>query len=324
MKPISYELSFMPVDFIVDWQGTYAQTQQLIFHRLFTEQVKSNMPCVILVTGKSGRGKSEGVLDIQDQMYNYLKKDFINYLDDSVIMVPRDYAIKVKAMLNEKRLKKAFTIQIDEARNVVGSANWASFVNQAINHINNMSRSVKPMAIFILTQFIKDVDPNTRRSIDYWLIFSRRKRNPAQLTPYVLWMDENNPDKPKLRKRRIVGIIRENGVNRLYKPKFTFERRTRPELLKKYSLLEAEKGVVLNEKMDALLRRIDRENKVEQGDTQIVALYEHFKANPKQLRAWAEFKKGKWLLKKDMRVKLGLTTPELKLLQDKLMDMGGD
>lgn len=308
------------VDFCVTWKGTEEQLQTDIFDQLINNPLDNDMPIVVLGTGKSGRGKSRGVQQIIDELFKNKGIDYAPFVKKITVMTPLEYAEKLKAILNEKELKKIDKIILDEARTIVGTSNWNTFINQAISHVNATSRAIKPIALFVITQNLKDIDPATRRIVDLWLKFDRGNGTKPTITPYVLYFDDKNPENPVLRRRRLKGtVIDENGLATTVFPVFHLNR-VREEVDAPYrELMLSAKQDYLDNLIDRLISKI----KKEVGETQtkqVEALEKHFLENPEQLREWAEFKKGKWKLKKSSREGLNINAKEAVLLEEKLVN----
>jgi len=303
------------VDFVIKYTGDMYELQRSILYAILRKPTKEDMPVIVLATGKSGRGKSRGTIEIQDQLYNMEGVDFSQYVKDVNVLNPAHYALKLKPILYDKKYKKVWTFQIDEARAVIGAENWHSFINTAIAHVNATSRAIKPLCIFIVTQSIKDVDAATRRTLDYWFKFTRTPYTPPRLTPYVFYMDEDNPERPELKKRRLKGyIIDENGKYNLVFPVFQLNM-PREEVDKPYrEVMQESKTDYLDNLLEKLVNKISKDLGDKQTK-QVDELENFFRNDPQQFNTWCEFKKGKWKIKSSMYSKLGMKKEQIDLLE---------
>lgn len=303
-------------DFTVEWKGNDADTQdEILFHLLYLSRVRKNKSSVVVFTGDPGEGKSFTALTVQDILYKKRKRDFAKFVLDAVMMNPLDYAEKLPLILHEKHLRKVFAIHIDEARQVVGSGNWQSFLNQAIGHVNATARAVRALLIIIVTQDLMDIDKNTRRSIHYQ--FKCLRSGNVTVTPYRFYKDDHDPEKPKLKKRRVVGTIVKDGIAITIKPKFVFSK-TRPEIAEPYDkIMVSAKTDFLNKLMNKVIDKIRKD--LQQNDySRVYDLVDYFVKNQDVLKTMAGFKRKKWRLSTDTAQKFQLTTDQRRELEREL------
>ena len=307
------------IDFVIKTDKDVNEIAALIFFRLFYERIQANKPCIVIITGASGEGKSYTCLKIIEEMYKLLKIDITPFVKHFVVMNPLQYSEKLNAILYEKFLRKIKVLQIDEARAVVGSDKWASFVNQTIAHVNAMSRAIKPLMVFIITQSIKDVDNATRRTINYEIKCTRRRYKPVEAEIYKYWIDDHNPENPVLRKRKVYGIIKQHGENIKVQPRFIMKKAS-PEVLRIYEGLMIEgKTELLNNKLTKLTDEMKKD--IEVGTfTRVEELHRFFLANPDNLKDWAEYKRKKWKIVPDKAKMLNLTKPQVQELERRLVE----
>lgn len=310
-------------DFTVEWQGDAEKTQEaILFNLLFLSRVRKNKSCILVLTGPPGEGKSLTLLSIQDVLYKKRyhgnpKYNFENFVLDAVMMTPLDYAEKLPLILSEKSLRKVFTVHIDEARQVVGSGNWQSFLNQAVGHVNATSRAVKPLLIGIVTQDLMDIDKNTRRSINYQ--FKCVRSGNVEVVPYKFYQDDRNPEKPMLKKRRVVGTIVKDGETQKVKPVFVFKK-ARDELVKPYDkIMVTEKTNFINKLMSTVLDKIKQD--LQKNDySRVYELADYFCEHQDVLKTMAGFKRKKWRLNPDTAQKFNLTIDQKHELERELND----
>jgi hypothetical protein len=246
-----------------------------------------------------------------------------------VVFTPLEYARKIDNLLNNPALKKVNVIMIDEARELVKSGTWYSFINRAIADVNAMSRGVKPMVFIVITQSIKDVDSATRRTLTFWGKCARPHRK-VTLWLYKLWKDDRDLERPLLKKRRIYGVIRYKGRKAVIKPTFNFSL-PRKELIAIYEPLQRKtKGALIRRKLEQLLKELEKD---------FVGLYDKVDAvvswyaeRPDMLSTVLERKHNKIKLREDARAMFDFSSEELKEFETRinvkiaergLMDNGG-
>jgi len=306
------------IDFVIKTTADVDKIAALIFHRLFLTRVKGNKPCIVLITGQSGEGKSYSGLKVIEQMFEVEGVDVTPYIEDIVVMNPLQYSEKLNALLYDKRLKKIKVMQIDEARAVVGSDKWNSFINQTIAHVNAMSRAIKPLIVIIVTQSIKDVDPATRRTINYEIKCRRRGSNPVEAEVYKYWIDDHNPEHPVLRKRKVYGIIERNGESIRTQPRFILKRASQPILDVYEKLMIEGKQALLDNKLKKLTDEMKKD--IETGTfSRVEEITEYLLKNKDMLNDWATFKRNKWKIKPDRANMLNLTRPQVIELEKRLI-----
>jgi len=284
------------LDFRVRWQGNEEDTAKEILSHMLLTPIKYDFPNVVLITGKSGNGKSLSVLKFLEFLFEAKKLNLEDYVKDIVVMNPLQYFEKLDAILYEKHLKKVFCLQLDDARMVVGAENWASFINQAISHVNSVSRSIKPLLLVIITQSIKDIDPKARRTIDWEFKCKRTRYDHVKLTPYRYWIDDKDPERPRLRKRRVVGMVDEDETANKLLPVIKVKKLKNEKILADYQKLMLEgKTDFLKNLMLTTVEKIKKD--MYSGDmTRVNEMYEYFNNNPDALKEYGVFKRRKWRL----------------------------
>lgn len=284
------------LDFIVEWQGSEEDTIREIISHILLTPIQYDFPNVVLVSGKSGHGKSLSVLKVLEFLMEKKKLNLRDYVESIVVMNPLQYTEKLDAILNDEKLKKVFCLQLDDARMVVGAENWASFVNIAIAHVNAISRSIKPLLLLVITQSIKDIDPKTRRTIDWEFKCRRSRFDYVKITPFRFWIDDTDPERPRLRKRRVKGVIKEAERNNTVLPIVKVKKLKDEKVLETYNKIMLEgKKKFLDSLMGNMLERIKKD--MSKTDfSRVNELIEHFKKNPDNLKEYGEFKRKKWRL----------------------------
>lgn len=307
------------LDFVVEWQGNQIDTTTEILRHIIERPTKGHLPRMVLVTGKSGTGKSNFTLNMFDKFYEKIGIDFSKHVVDSVIIEPTEFGEKVKSLLNDEKEKKLWLLQIDEARFVVGADNWNSFYNHAVGHIRAASRAIKPIALFVLTQFSMDIDKRTRSAPDYIFECSRVIGKKAKVFPFVVYVDERNPNKPEIKKRRLYGLIRRDGKPLLKGYPIFVTNLCRKEVLDVYDTEQVPKKMRV---LERIIKKFLDKMKLEFGSgdarKQLEEILKHFIENKEELKNWADYKRKKWKLKPDVALKMGLSSQDVDWIEDKL------
>jgi hypothetical protein len=253
------------IDFVVPYDKDSKNMGAQICKQLFVNRILAHKPVVILCTGDSGEGKSYTALKILEIVNNYYGINTLEHLEDCIIYTPLEYSRKVKGILHDSRLKKCHCLIMDEARELVSSHLWYSFVNQAIADVNALHRTVKPLVLVVVVQFIRDIDPSTRRTVQYYLN-CLRPLDGDHVTAFIsrLWKDERDLDNPKIRRRGLRGFYYVDTPTHRQYTKFypTSLSVTLPQLevYKQYEKINYErKSEILQRKLETLLFTIEKE-----------------------------------------------------------------
>jgi hypothetical protein len=306
------------IDFSVEWQGDEQKTALLILEHLIKNPTKAHLPVNVAITGPPGVGKSLDALKIQDELYKRDGIDFSQYLKDVLIMTPAHFKEKLSGMLNDKRLKEIYIVHLDESRFVVGSETWNSMINHAINHVRGASREIKPMAMFILTQSLKDIDKRTRDDLKFQFKVKRKVNGASRMYPYIFWIDDMNVERPILRRRRVQGIIKKDGETIRCFPTFIFNSIVRKEVREPYREIQVkEKLEVLNKLLENMDRKIKKELSNNTEDISEKVILSLQKDN--DLLTTFTFLKGKKIkVRADFFEKLGLDKSLIPVIEKKL------
>lgn len=309
----------LPIDFQVEWQGSEEATSIEILRHIIERPTKNHLPKMVLITGKSGTGKSSFCLNILDNFYSKKNIDFSKYINESVVIEPTEFGEKVQNIFTDDKCKKLWLLQIDEARFIVGADNWNSFYNHAVGHIRAASRAIKPIALFVVTQFSMDIDKKTRSSPDYIFDCTRTQGKATKIVPHVVYVDEKDRNAPKIKTRRLFGLIKHNGQI-VAKGFPTFHAKLpRAKVKDIYDNEQVPKKMrVLQKIIKKLLDKMKLEFGSEDARKQLEELLKHFTSNKEELKNWAQFKRKKWRLKPDVALKLGLSRQDCDWLEDKL------
>ena len=316
-------------DFAVKYdpsKDTQEQLTERILYSLYVRRMKAKKPVITFISGESGEGKSCAYLRICEILCKIQGLDLKEYLDDVNVYVPIQYPQKIRAILHDKRLKKVNMIGVHEARTLIKAKLWQNFVTQAIGDINAMSRSVKRLAIFIVSQFIRDITTDIRYTLTYYMKVSRPIGSKARLYMNVMWKDDRDLEKPKLRKRKLSGyLVYPNGKYRRFVPQYLQLTLPDKEILQRFEKSDREAKVkILNQKIDKLIKEMSKEMEIE--GKKIGSMVDFYAANTDNLKLIGKRRGKKFLVNKDFKEMHDLTPTEARDFQDKLThklkDMG--
>lgn len=306
----------VPPKFNVEFTGNIVTLTKRIIHALITIRTKKNKPCVICLVGKSGEGKSNTGLCIADFTLEIEGIDFSKYVGPAVVMSAREFGPKVKKLLRDKDLKECFILIIDEAKATVNSADWSSAVNRTISMINSLSRALKPMAIIVIAQSLKDIDKATRDTIDYYGKVTRDDEG-VHLKLYEFWVDDHDLDNPKTRKRIVRGQIKTGSTTQMYELNNILFGKVRKEVWDVYNNLmyEAKDKLIENEfdKMDKFLQE-----KYSTDEMQRVEKVAKYLIDNNKFSEYGSFKYNKWRLNKEFKENFNFIDSQTKELENRM------
>jgi hypothetical protein len=317
-------------------KDTQTSIAEKILYSIYILRLKGKKPAVTFVGGESGEGKSLSVLTI---MYTLLKIQGIDpfkVVNDVNVYVPIEYPQKLNKLLfpekeekdkeKAKILKKTNCICIHEAREVVKAKLWHSFLNQAVSDINAMSRSIKRLAIFIVSQFIRDISSDIRYTLNYYVTVKRPRGKPARLYINVMWKDDRDLEKPKLRKRKLSGyLVYPDGKYQHYIPQYLELSRPPKEIEDIFEQADYEaKARIIKGKINKLIKEMQID--MEQGTKRLEVMVDYYTKNQERLLMVGKRYRGKWKVNTQFREMHDLSKQEANLFSDmineKLKDKG--
>lgn len=305
------------IDFIVPWSEDPAELGKNIIRNLVVGRLKAKKPCIIFLAGDSGEGKSYTGLKILEIINEYYGVE--TDVKNQVIYTPLDYTKKINKLLFDKEFKNYRILMIDEAREALKAQLWYSFVNQALADINAMMRRVKPMAIIVISQFIKDIDVQMRRTLNYYGKCMRPLGKRTRLKLYTIWKDDTDIERPVLRKRPLRGFVIKNGKYITFKPKFFEITLPSEKVIEEYEAINyEEKSSIIKRKLDLLLRQIQKE--LGQPYDKVEMLADWYAKHPESIHLVLEKKRGRMQLRKDVRRLHDLTADEAREFERRLME----
>jgi hypothetical protein len=315
------------IDFYVKFDPKNDSPEDLtrrILYAIFVKRIKAKKPVVSAIIAKSGEGKSYGTNKVVDELMGIQGVDLVenmDFFDTLTIANPLQYAEKLDKMLFDKKYKKLNCMLVHEARSVVSAKNWRNFVNTAIADVNAMSRSIKPLMFFFVSQAFKDIDSNVRSTLTHYISISRPNNgNYSRMEIFVLWHDESDIEKPKFRRRKIRGVVEyPDGKRRLFIPDSLYIKWLRKELEARFDKLDYEgKSMILKNKMSKIMAEL----KAEIGDNtvKIDSMVDWYLKHTDMLSSIAKRGKRGWRVKVDLRRLHDLTPEESRLFEKRLND----
>jgi len=274
----------------------------------------------MFIGGDSGEGKSIAALRIQQLLLEIQGFDIKDYINDINVYTPIQYPEKLKRLLFDERLKKINIITMHEAREIIKAKLWYNFLNQAISDINAQARSVKRLMTIIISQFIRDISSDIRYTLNYYCKVSRPLGygKSARLTIYVLWKDDRDLEKPKLRKRLLTGYLRyPNGRMRKFIPSYLEISLPPTDIIKEFEQHDYEaKADIIKRKIDTLIKDMEMELNV--GSKKIDTILEYYTKNYEMIKLIGKQTKKGFKLRPDFKDMHDLTTIEADTFSKRL------
>lgn len=315
-------------DFLVKFDPAVDSSEDLtkrILYSLFVMPIKQKKPRVIFVSGDSGEGKSYAAIRLQEILCEIQGVDPIANFEAMNVFTPLEYARKLDALLHDKKLKKVNILTVHEARELIRAKNWHSFLSQAIADVNAMSRSIKRLCFIIISQFIRDIAPDIRYTLHYYVAM---KRNGSDTRMYLsrVWKDDRDLEKPRLRKRKIFGyVVYPNGKRRKIRPNYLIIRKPNPILTDMMDKLDTEaKASIIRRKLNRLVA--DLEMDLQGENKKIVDMVAFYIAKPDKMLGIGKVVGDQFKLDKKFKEMHDLNKVEtgefVKMLEQEMRKMG--
>jgi len=311
-------------DFIIKFDPSKDSSNDLtirILYSMYIRRLQMKKPAVTFIAGESGEGKSiSGGLAIQQVLCDLQGLDFRAHMSDINVTNPLDYPKKMKRLLYDKSLKKVNLICMHEARDIIRATKWQEFLTQAVADVNAQSRSIKRMAFFIISQFIRDITLDIRYTLNYYIKVFRPMSYgaKARLFIYVCWKDDYDIEKPRLRKRGLSGyIVYPSGKYRRYTPEYLEVQMPDKDIVKQFEKLDRESKVHITEmKLNKLIIEIEKDAGIMKD--KITPLVQYYVNHPELLINIAKEKKGKYMIEKKFLEAHSLEDKDIVIFQEKL------
>lgn len=289
-----------------------------IIYSIFVKRLKAHKPAVVFLGGDSGEGKSLGANRIVDLFFQVQGMAIRDCFDIVNVYTPFQYPEKLDKLLMDSQYKKVNAIIIHEAREVVKAKNWHSFVNTAISDVNAMSRSVKRMLTVVCSQFIRDISTDIRYTLNFYCVVRRPKNKKARLYINVMWKDDRDLEKPKLRKRKLSGyIIGPDKRYRRYVPQYLELSLIDGDLVKRFETSDREAKIgIIRDKMARLMDHMKEDAGIQTD--KVKDMLDWYEDKPDALASIGRRFRGKWKLRPDAVSMHQLTKFEAERFEDSL------
>jgi len=308
-------------DYVVKFNPKLETSEDLtkkILYALFVKRVKNKKPVVTFVGGDSGEGKSMTVLRFIEILFEIQGISLKEHLDAVNVFTPLQYPQKIDRLLHEPSLKKVNAIAIHEAREIIKASNWRNFLNTAIGDVNAMSRSIKRLMFFIISQFIRDIDPSIRYTLTYYCTVYRPIGHKARVKINRIWKDDSDLQNPRIRKRRIKGlVIFPNGKAKKHFPEYFEMNMPDKEICTKFDEYDtASKSGIIKKKLEKLIKEMEKDADI--NVNKIDKAVEYYTENEDRLNTVGKKVGKKWKTDKSIKEMMDLTESEFKDFESKL------
>lgn len=317
-------------------KDTQEELTRRILYSIFIKQLKAKKPRVVFISGDSGEGKSWVSLRLQELLLEIQGLKLIDLVKDINVHTPLEYPEKLRTLLFPEKytkdkerlkiLKKANILCVHEARTLIKSKRWQEFTNQAVGDVNAMSRSIKRICFIIISQFIRDITTDVRYTLNFYGKVSRPLGRKARLYLYVMWKDDRDLEKPKLRKRRLMGyLVSPTGKYRKFRPEFFEMSKPDKAITDIFEKSDFEsKGMLIHKIMERMIREMRVDANI--GSEKVDAMVEWYSKYQDELHRIGKRRKTGWKFKKEIKDMHDLTDIEFtefeSKMNTKLMDLG--
>lgn len=162
--------------------------------------------CLVILTGKKGRGKSTTALAFAERLCERFGRKF------DMRFFCHD-AHKLLQIMTWKDLPKGSVVIVDELQTISNRRNFYSQINKALNDLFSTFRTLGLIVIFT-TPVLNFIDTQIRPHIDaWWVVKSKNREQKTNLVrAYLIEYDENaRSEKEQLRKKFLVVKDRQTG-----------------------------------------------------------------------------------------------------------------
>lgn len=311
------------IDFIIPYDEDPAIMGRNILKNITTNRLKAKKPCIIFIGGDSGEGKSYTGLKIIDAVNTEYGINTLDTLDDSVVYIPIEYLQKLDNILfwkkkQRKDLKNMHVLMIDEAREVVRARDWYTFLNRAISDCNAMSRSIKPMVLIVVSQFIKDIDSAIRYTLSFYVECQRPLTGRTRVNFERVWKNTYDLERPRLCKRPLVGYIDYGNTMSKFYPRFEAKMPNK-ELYKKYDKQSFNaKSTILRKRIEESIQRINKD--IGTIYDKVGELVKYYATHPDQMLLIKDPRYKKFRIRTDFKKMHDITSVELKEFEKRLYE----
>lgn len=308
-------------DFVVKYdpeKDSQLDLTKRILYTIIVKRLKANKPSVMFIGGDSGEGKSLAAIRLQELVMDIQKQDINDFFETMNVNTPLQYPEKVDKLLFDKQFKKANIVCLHEAREVIKAKMWNTFLVQSVADINAMSRTVKRLFVIIVSQFIRDISTDIRYTLRYYCIVRRPTNKQARLYVNVMWKDDRDLEKPKLRKRKLQGyIVLPNGKYRRFIPEYFELGKPSKELIEKFEKMDFDsKSTIIKSKLNKLVSEMQAE--VGDHGNKLKAMLDYYGDDFDKISLIARQYRGKLKLKPQARDMHDLSRAESNRFEEML------
>lgn len=316
-------------DFVVKYNPEKDSQDELskrILNSIIIKRLKAKKPVVWFIGGDSGEGKSWTVLRVQEILFEIMGLDINEYLDVINVHTPIEYPEKLDKLLFDKEYKKVNIIAMHEAREVVKAKMWQNFLTQSVADVNALSRSIKRLCIMIVSQFIRDVTSDIRYTLNFYSTIRRPKNKRARLYFNVMWKDDRDLEKPKLRKRKLSGyLVYPDGKTRRFVPQYFEISRPSKEIIERFEKADYEsKAKIIRKKINRLIKEMKSD--MNEDNDKLEAMVDWYAKNQDSIHLIGKRIRNRWKLKPEAKRIHDLDVFESReferLLNEKLSTIG--
>lgn len=289
-----------------------------ILYSIILRPLQFKKPRVIGVFADSGEGKSLSVLRVEELLLDLLGLKIDDYLEVMNVCNPIEYAEKMHKLLYEKEYKKCNIIALHESRTIVKAKLWQNFMTQAVADVNAMSRSLKRLCFFVVSQFVGDITKDVRLTLNqYWKVTRPIGKN-ARVQIFMVWKDDRDLESPRLRKRRLQGfLVMPNGRYVRHIPKYLELKMPRAELVKRFDAMDtASKSKIIKSKLERITKEIELDQ--QQGNSKVDALFNWYMEHKSELMIVSKRIRNKWRTNSDFRIKHDLTNEDTRYFEERI------
>jgi len=257
-------------------------------------------------------------LRLQELLMEIQGMDLKDHVDNINVFTPLEYPTKLDALLFNKELKKINIICMHEARDIVKAKKWNTFLNQSIADVNAMSRTVKRLCFIVISQFIRDITTDTRYTLNYYITVERPIGKKPRLYISIIWKDDRDLEKPKIRKRRLKGyIIDKNGKQRIFQPKFLELSKPSKEIIEIFEKRDFEaKAKVIRHKIEKLITEMKTD--LDLKNNKVNTMVDWYMEHQDNLNIIGKRYRGKWKVKPEVKEMHDLSDLEAREFEEKL------
>lgn len=312
------------VDFWIPYNKDEQKQAIAILDYAFLYRTERKKQTVLVLTGDPGEAKSSIAQALTEKLLANRGINYAPYVSDVTVYTPFEFPEKETNLLESPRLKDIPLMIIDEARLVVKAKNWHNFLNQAIADVFALQRRVKPLMLIVVTQDLDDIDKDIRRLVTYWGECYRPLNGAAELHLSRFWKDTRDPEKIKLKKRGLRGIVEmPDGRRRLEFPGTFIFKMPSKEVWQKYDADNFKnKGIIIKQKLEEMVQAMKKEMGFKDKSRQDV-LFDYYLKPEKYHELLFHFKKtnrGNYRLKEGAKEILGLQPSEAKRFEFAIKD----